>query len=314
MVEDQWNFENVRSSDFTDSTVVNLIKPYYEQVTEEKLKFVHHGSYNVYEVDDYVFRIPDRTLYNEKGYQLIHEELKKLEFLQPRLSQPIPQPIFISYEPLKPLVGYKKLPGVSVEKIWSRIPENNKLSLAKEISLFLNEFHSITMTQEYLMIFKEEPVTQDTIKTNYQKIYQQTREKIFPIIVREEQVFLQELFVNYFAEFEKGTFIPSLTHQDFDMSNILIDPESYKLTGIIDFEDMGIGDPAYDLIFISQGKEIFNTILDNYSNKKDDFLLKRIKFYYQRTAVPYLLYGIEHDLPDMITYGKYMLRRRLLSI
>ena len=154
MVENKWNYENDRGSDFTDETVVELIKPFYRQVNDENIKLIHHGTYNVFEIDDYIFRIPDKTLYNDKGYQLIHDEIKKLQFLRPRLSYLIPEPIFISDDPLKPLVGYRKIPGVSIEKIWAEIPEHNKLLLAKEIGHFLTEFHSVNLMQEYLKVFK----------------------------------------------------------------------------------------------------------------------------------------------------------------
>ncbi len=311
MVENKWNFENDRGSDFTNETVVELIKPFYRQVNKEDINLIHHGTYNVFEIDDYIFRIPDKTLYNDKGYQLIHDEIKKLQFLRSRLTYLIPEPIFISEDPLKPLVGYRKIPGVSIEKIWAEIPEHNKLLLAKEIGLFLTEFHSVYLMQEYLKVFKVEPLNQNSIKKNFLKIYKDTKEKIFPIIETHEKKFLQDIFASYFAEFESGSLTCCLTHQDFDMSNILIDPHTYNITGIIDFEDTSIGDPAYDLIFISQGKNFFETILNNYSGLKDDFLIKRIQFYYLRTPIPYLLYGIEHNLPDMISYGKHLLKKSI---
>lgn len=310
MATDEWNFEDSRSSDFSISEVISLIKPFHNAVSEDKLKFLHHGTYNVYEVDDYIFRIPDKTLYNENGLNLILKENNKLEFLRKKLAHTIPQPIFISDDSKKPLVGYKKIPGISIEKIWEKIPEDKILVVAKEIGNFLTEFHSHKMTNEYIEFFELETENQDIVKNNYKKIYHQTKAKIFPLIDDNLQHFIEKIFTDYFTEFDKGTFSPCLTHQDFDTSNILIDPQTYKITGIIDFEDMAIGDPAYDLIFINQGKGFFETILNNYTNEKDDFLVERIKFYYQRTGVPYLLYGIDHNLPDMIKYGKYLLEKR----
>ena len=89
----------------------------------------------------------------------------------------------------------------------------------------------------------------------------------------------------------------------------MVDPESLKVTGIIDFEDLGIGDRAYDLIFINQGKSFFNNLLDNYSYN-DSSIRQRILFYHQRVALPYFLYGIEHNNQEMIEYGKYLLEKR----
>ena len=112
-------------------------------------------------------------------------------------------------------------------------------------------------------------------------------------------------------DFNSYTFTPCITHRDFDTSNILVDTKSGRITGIIDFEESGLGDPAYDLIFIGQGKSFFETILKNYLTERDDYLVQRTFFYYQRSGIPYLLYGIEHNLTDMIRYGKYILEKRM---
>ena len=310
MNEEEWDFENQRDPDFTSSQAINLIKPYYDSVTENKLLFLHHGTFNVYEVDNYIFRIPDKTLYNRKGWNLIRREVNNLNFVRNNLTITVPKPEFISTDPSKPLVGYVKIPGQSLDKLWKFITGEKIISIAKELGLFLAQFHSSTMQKHYVSRFNVVPLTQDDIARDFKEIFDRVKNIIYPMITNSLQKHLEALFTDYLDNFDKCRFTPCVTHQDFDTSNILIDPESYKISGIIDFEDMNLGDPAYDLVFIAQGRSFSDTLLSNYANK-DEFLLKRISFYYQRTGIPYLLYGIDHNLPDMIKYGKYMLNKRM---
>lgn len=311
MVDEEWDFENLRSPDFTTPKVIQLIKPFYDPVIDENIKFLHHGTYNVYEVDDYIFRIPDKTLYNEKGAKLITEEIRKLNFLRNHLSTPIPEPLFVSDDIKKPLVGYKKIEGTSVDKLWLTLKEEQYLTIAASIASFLNELHSPVLLQKAIKELSFEPIKSEKIWEDYEKIYENTRKKIYPLLSEMLQKSLDTLFKDYFEDLSNSSIDLCLTHQDFDASNILINPDTCKITGIIDFEDMGIGDPAYDLIFIGQGKRFFETMMNNYNGQKDVHLQKRIFFYFRRTGIPYLLYGIDHSLPEMISYGKYILEKRI---
>lgn len=311
MTQQGWNFEKDRISDYSPREVVSLVKPLYNSVTEEKIKLLHHGSFNVYQIDDFIFRIPDKTLFNSKGYNLILDEVKKLEFLKKYLSVAIPNPVFISENPERPLVGYKKISGESLENIWPNIPKREKNFIANRIATFLNELHSSQIQIEYLKHFKGKMLTTNDIKKNFEDLLLKTKKIVFPLISHESRVFYKTIFEEFFEVLTKTKLISCVTHQDFDLSNILIDPDTFKLTGIIDFEDMSIGDPAYDLIFISQGEEFFKTLINNYTSAKDRTITSRIKFYYKRTSLPYFIYGIEHNLPEMVTYGKYLLEKRM---
>lgn len=310
MIEREWNFENDRSSDFSISNAVSLIKPYYNNVSEAKLTFLHHGTFNVYEVDNYIFRIPDKTLYNIKGYEIIQKEIKKLHFLHNQFSFKIPNPVFVSDNPDYPLVGYEKVPGLALEKIWDKIPENMYSFIAKDIASFLNELHSKKILTTFLNDFNEKKLSDQDIKHSFETIFEKVKEKVYLIISEQSRLFLKDIFENFFSLFDKNTFIPCVTHQDFDVSNILVDPNSFRVTGIIDFEDMGIGDPAYDLVFIDQKKDFFKSLLINYTHI-DATIEQRILFYYQRIAIPYFLYGIENNVQEMIDYGHYLLQKRL---
>ena len=311
MDDNNWNFEETRQSDFSNSEIAGFIKPYYPSVKEEKLNLLHHGSFNVYEIDGFIFRIPDKTLFNKKGFDLIQRETKKLSFLKNKLKLKIPEPLFVSKSPELPIVGYNKIPGSSIEKIWDKIPANKKNSIAREIGIFLKQFHSQDLAEKFIREFKPNISSYLDIKDIYENIFNKTRELIYPLLKKELIDKIEQLFINYFNELNSKKFTVCLTHQDFDTSNILIDEETFEIIGIIDFEETDIGDPAYDLIFWNQGITFQESLLKTYNEKTDPYLEARILFYYKRSGIPYMLYGIENNLPDMITYGKFLLEKRI---
>ncbi len=84
-----------------------------------------------------------------------------------------------------------------------------------------------------------------------------------------------------------------------------------EITGIIDFEECSIYDPAYDLLFFDEGPEFLDTLLLKYDHSDDPSLYARMKFLYCRTCIEYLEFGIEHDRLGMIEAGKKMLKKNM---
>ncbi|WMM34355.1 aminoglycoside phosphotransferase family protein [Shouchella clausii] len=84
-------------------------------------------------------------------------------------------------------------------------------------------------------------------------------------------------------------------HGDFGSSNILWNPESSRITGIIDFGGSCLGDPAYDFagILSSYGRHFFDMCISLYPN--DSELSDRANFYKSTFALQEALHGIEND-------------------
>jgi aminoglycoside phosphotransferase (APT) family kinase protein len=127
----------------------------------------------------------------------------------------------------------------------------------------------------------------------------------------EQQKWLTNLFEEFLRNNDNFTFSPRITHNDFDTSNILIDPKKKKITGIIDFEDCRMGDPAADLLFFDEGSDFMDTLLDNYQFANQKSLRSRMKFYYCRTCAPYLVWGTTHNRSAMIEEGLHKIRKNM---
>ncbi|MFX1505941.1 MAG: hypothetical protein ACFFDC_07480, partial [Promethearchaeota archaeon] len=70
-------------------------------------------------------------------------------------------------------------------------------------------------------------------------------------------------------------------------------------------------DPAGDFIFFDEGEYFLNHLLDNYNGFKDRRLKHRMKFLYCRAGLIYILTGLDYNIPRMVDYGLYLIRKRM---
>ena len=114
-------FEDLRPCDISLSTIIDRLYGFFPDIQTNDIKFFYHGTYNVFEVKNhYIIRIPDKTLRNQKGVNLILNEVKILHHIRKYVSVEVPEPIFISTDPDCPIMGYKKIMGNPLHKTYSK--------------------------------------------------------------------------------------------------------------------------------------------------------------------------------------------------
>ncbi len=306
-------YEEQNPKDISFHEVKQTIREFLPKIQETNIKFLYHGSYNVFEVsEEYIFRIPDIHLRNLIGIQLIENEIRTLDILKDCLTLPIPNPIFIRTEGNIPLMGYKKIPGVSLSKCYTNLHRICRQKLAQCIGKFLLQLHSDETLSKYAEIV---PTVQSNFKAHYQIVWRNEFKKVKSIIFHlldENQIdWTLRIYGDFLSQIEKHSFSPVLTHGDFDTTNILVNPISCELTGIIDFEDTRPFDPAVDFLFYNEGKEFQEEIIKSYSNTLDKYFDERRQFYYSRSCFPYMIFGLENDIPSLVNAGLELLNDRM---
>jgi len=76
------------------------------------------------------------------------------------------------------------------------------------------------------------------------------REELYPALDRSEHLFVERVIGDYLESGDASAFRPSLLHGDLSSDHVLFEEASKSVSAIIDFGDMMIGDPAWDLVFI----------------------------------------------------------------
>ena len=141
--------------------------------------------------------------------------------------------------------------------------------------------------------------------------YKNAKEFAYQYLNQKQQDWLTKIFEDYLNNDNNFTFIPKLSHCDFDTTNILIDSKTSQLTGVIDFENCQIWDPAVDLLFFDEGKEFMDFLLKNYQFSNQQSLFGRMKFFYSRTCTEYLIWGTQHNRPGMIEEGLRLIDKNM---
>ena len=83
-------------------------------------------------------------------------------------------------------------------------------------------------------------------------------------------------------------------HNDLGAGHVLVDAGASAVTGIIDWSDAAISDPARDLapIYRDLGPEVFELTLDHYGRYFDDADRERTVFYARCKLLEDVAYGL----------------------
>ncbi len=202
------------------------------------------------------------------------------------LSVQIPHFEFIGRHNAKSFVGYRKIPGLPIART---LFDHSSDDLSEQLAKVLTEIHSFsTYTAVKLRVPKI------SWHTEYSEFYHRLRKKAFPLMdktLQEKAVSTWESFLDNQGNFQ---FEPVFIHRDLSgEAHILCNSEKAEITGIIDWEDAAIGDPAIDFtgVYWDCGEEFTKRVVTKYAGKVDGTFLERIAFYYKIGPFHEIEYG-----------------------
>jgi aminoglycoside 2''-phosphotransferase len=300
-------YEETNPPDIEESVVQAAVKKCFPEIPKPGIEFFYHGTYNVYLVEEtYLFRFPSTILPVAEQQKLVSREAALLEILQSHIAYEIPVPEFVDAESDHPFIGYKMIPGASLSRHFDATTTEQKRSLGAQVGTFLSQLHAVDGGT--LDIGEDGSYRPEESHAEFNDVFAQVQDIVFPQLSKQEREWSENLFRDFLDSDENFEFDPVLIHGDFDTSNILVDPKKYTITGIIDFEETCVYDPAADFIFLREGVEFLTSLLHAYTGRKDSRLGQRVIFRLGRQPFIYILWGTEHGLETMVTYGYATLR------
>lgn len=234
----------------------------------------------VLEVDgEWIVRVPRR----EEVREWVRREARLLPELAPVLPVPVPRFEVVEDRDDMFFVAYRKLPGKALR--------DPPVSLAAAFGRFLAALHGFRPSVE--LPRHEVPI-------------ERFRGEVLALLEQGERRRAE-------AMFGQQTTAPETTliHGDLGPAHILHDGSS--VTGVIDWSDASLGDPALDFAWLLHGtNEAFAAaLLDAYSRESGTDLIERALFYHRLGPWHEVLYGLEHDRPELIQRGLAGVRERL---
>jgi aminoglycoside 2''-phosphotransferase len=257
------------------------------------------GQFNdILIIDDaIVFRFPKY----QTSVATMRTEIEILQGISGRLPLTTPNPIYSSMDAEavgETFMGYTLIPG---QPLWrdmlNSIQDEAVLGhFATQLAGFLSALHNFP----YQEVMPDLPLNDGLAE--WTEMYAEIREYLYPLMHSDACEEVTSHFENFIANPALHEFTPALRHGDFGSCNILYDPISLQISGIIDFGFAGLGDPAIDLASVSTyGEAFFRKILKHYPDT--EMMLERAAFYRGTYALQEALHGWKNEDQDALESG-----------
>jgi aminoglycoside 2''-phosphotransferase len=104
-----------------------------------------------------------------------------------------------------------------------------------------------------------------------------------------------------------------LLHGDIGPGHVLYDPQNGTLTGVIDFGDLAIGDPARDFIYIYEdfGPLLLREVLNRYAGRDAQLMMSAIRKWYLLEAISWTVEMFNTERHSELEHGLAEIRREL---
>ena len=283
-----------REESLTTKRVRAIIIAAFREFRGARVELLDEGwDFRVFEVDaTWLFRFPKR----EASVAKLNMERKLLPGLGEWVSLPIPNYEYFreSVESsIRPFAGYRKLPGVSGDT--SKIVDQHRV--ARQLGVFLARLHTYPVDKA-----REAgvPEARDLVAHWRDKSREQLRRlnglNVDPGLLRR---YLEN---DTPVSFEGS---PSLVHNDLWAEHILVDTCSGGVSGVIDWADAVIGDPAIDFasLYTWYGESLLENVLAHYTGTLDGEVISRSRYLAACLAIHNITLGRDMDRVEWVEAG-----------
>ena len=256
---------------------------------------------------EYVFRFPKL----EEAAAKIELEAAVLPALQSSLDIRIPNPEFVGIDPRTGLTfsGYRRIEGIPLEpEVLSGLDRDLQTRLSGQIGRFVQQLHSFPVDEAVRLGLRV-----NDFHADYASDLGPIRERLFPRLSQAEREYVERLYEGYLRDPSNFDYEPTVLHADLSPEHIIYDPVTRAIAGVIDFSDIVIGDPDYELhwLFANYGDRLLETYLVFNPHPAPDRLLRKLRFFDRANTVVDALIGFHRDDPEIVENSIAALRRQV---
>ncbi|HEY4844072.1 MAG TPA: aminoglycoside phosphotransferase family protein [Candidatus Dormibacteraeota bacterium] len=186
---------------------------------------------------EYIFRFPT----NEQGRASLERAAWVVRHLRGRTSLAVPGLDLVGRR--LATFGYRMIPGVPLDTPrYRRLPESDQLGIGTAIGRFLAEMHLALAVDEAAPVLTDEPLHPMSART--------LRLHFLPRIADESQRSFAARVIDRYEQIRPTAADRTVLHNDLHGHNMLFDPVTCRVAGIVDFADVAIGDRHMDLFHL----------------------------------------------------------------
>jgi aminoglycoside 2''-phosphotransferase len=226
-----------------------------------------------------------------QGIEVLRTEVCLLSVLGRDPALPIPRPTKHSLDSGRVgevFMGYTALPGMPLlNTLYATLPDDARRRLVADLGHFLRRLHSQPVAE-----LDECGLTHRAPLQHWEELYGRITARLFPFMDAPARAWTVQHFERFLQDERHSKLPQAIVHGDLGGSNILIDPHTGALTGVIDFSSTHLDDPAVDLAAASTiGSEFLTRMATSYPLIAT--ASTRIRFYRGTFALQEALFGVE---------------------
>lgn len=267
-------------------TAARRIRQDFTGLTIARIVLLGEGLGNVaFEVNDtYVFRFPKPDV----NVLDLQRELLILPVVRTHSTLPVPQPHFVPLD--RSYVGYRKLPGRTLMNAAEEVPPSACAAVGSQLGAFLSGIHGIPVAEFDSSAVKHESLSLEDCLASARDDYAQARTGIPTQYAPRVERFLD---ASPPSDAWDGDAV--FSHNDLGSEHILV--QNGVVSGIIDWGDTAVTDPAYDfgLLYRDLGPTVLEASLERYArvhSAEKDQIRRRAHFFGRWRVLENIAYGL----------------------
>jgi aminoglycoside phosphotransferase (APT) family kinase protein len=255
----------------------------------------------VFEVEGWIVRLPRRP----EVTKWIRAENRLLAELAGHLTTRVPKFDLICDTGERFALAHRKIPGAALAP--AELEPAGAALLAASIGRFLGELHSFPVDRAASLLGAERAAAGAHVQ--HEVFIEDARRRVLPRFGRAERS-VAERFLDGWHDPEMLAFRPVLTHSDLGPEHLLC--EAHTLSGVIDWSDAQVGDPAIDLAWLLHGtpREFGSRVLDAYPGNVDG-IEQRSLFWHRLGPFHEVVYGLDRGDDGFVESGLEGITARL---
>lgn len=231
--------------------------------------------------EDWVIRFPKR----QEVVDWLEKEARLTRVLARHITVPVP--VFEKWgEPTErfplPFAGYRRIPGVAMDEAeW--LDED---AVAADMGLMLTQMHGVPtpeLAQTGLKPLDEGP-------EDWRRWIEQAADGCRDVLRGPLLASCEPYLDGRVSAPAPCPLPPVAIHGDLDGEHLLADARAGRLSGVIDFADAALGDPAIDFsgLVLLRGESWVRKVLNHYDRPLDEHYFDRLRFYARTFSLIYL--------------------------
>jgi aminoglycoside 2''-phosphotransferase len=255
---------------------------------------------------DQVFRIARHV----EAAEALRRESCILPKIASLLPLPVPQLAYHAPHGCPPFTVHKEITGEFLTReTWEGMPAPARERAASDLATFLRSLHALP-----IKIGLDCGLVQIDAAEIARRLREETANIIHRFLEHETQRRLDQTLKRW--SFQHAARGAALLHCDMGPGHVLYNPSTLQLTGVIDFADMVIGDPARDFIYIYEdfGPGLLWEVLTRYAGKDASKMMPVIRKWYLLEAISWTIGMYREQHEANLDHGLAEIKRELANV